>query len=171
MEYRRKQDLVNASLWYPAGFSRYRRGNDDYTCLFNTKGSKTNTVIRRGDRRPVIQTGPEPRLSFHDETTIPKIAIVAPKIRWDCFDPVGPTQANQRGRVIICFCPGRPSRYLSSHRLPQLQRCVTPNPLPGEIRAEEETCSPKKRGCWGLDPFREEARDIHAIGISIKNFT
>lgn len=75
-------------------------------------------------------------LSFRDETTIPKIAIVAPKIRRDWFDPgwLAGTAANQRAllpaRVIICFCPGRPSRYLSSHRSPQLQRCVTPNPLP-----------------------------------------
>lgn len=62
------------------GGGREKGGGDDYTCLFNTKGSKTNTVIRRGGGRPVIR----PRslgLSFRDETTIPKIAIVAPKIR------------------------------------------------------------------------------------------
>lgn len=64
-----------------------------------------------------------------------------------------PNAANQRaspGRVIICFCPGRPSRYLSSHRLPQLQRCVTPNPLPRGNKSRGTACSPKKRGCWDL---------------------
>lgn len=32
------------------GPGRARRAGDDYTCLFNTKGSKTNTVIRRQPR-------------------------------------------------------------------------------------------------------------------------
>lgn len=63
------------------------------------------------------------------------------------------TAANQRAllpaRVIICFCPGRPSRYLSSHRSPQLQRCVTPNPLP-ERRNKSKGRGPRslKKRAW-----------------------
>lgn len=41
-----------------------KEGSDDYVRLFNTKGSKTNTEIRRALARPVIDNVPDRVLPF-----------------------------------------------------------------------------------------------------------
>lgn len=64
--------VLSPLRWIPTRFYVFakvskgtgKEGGDDYVRLFNTKGSKTNTEIRRALARPVIDNVPDRALPF-----------------------------------------------------------------------------------------------------------